>query len=137
MMGEPMPDRPPRATPTSPLSVVVPAYNEASRLADSIDKITRYLQRRAWTHEILIVDDGSDDGTACSIRDLIGGPTIRLHTHERNLGKGAAIRTGVLASRGDWVLVTDADLSTPIEEIEKLADASAVADFVYGSRALP
>lgn len=118
------------------LSVVVPAYNEASRLGDAIQMISEYLIRQTWTHEILVVDDGSRDGTADSIRDRLTD-SVRVLTHRRNLGKGAAVRTGVLASRGTWILVTDADLSAPIEELEKLMEATNGAALVYASRALP
>lgn len=118
------------------LSVVVPAYNEGARLAGSVRTISEYLCRRGWHHEILVVDDGSRDGTADSIRDELGD-NVRLLSHSQNLGKGAAVRTGVLASRGTWILLTDTDLSAPIEELEKLREVADDTDLVYGSRALP
>lgn len=125
-----------RTTKPPLLSVVVPAYNEALRLGGAVKRITEYLGEREWTYEVLVVDDGSSDGTADAIRDRLTD-NVRVLTHGHNLGKGAAVRTGVLASRGTWILLTDADLSAPIEELAKLMKAANDADLVYASRALP
>ncbi len=128
-----------RATPIASqmpyLSIVVPAYNEAFRLAKNLRHVVEFLERRQWSYEILPVDDGSDDGTADTLK-AISTPALRLLQHERNRGKGAAVRTGVLASRGQWVLVTDADFSTPIEELPKLLAETDRADVIFGSRAV-
>jgi dolichyl-phosphate beta-glucosyltransferase len=117
------------------LSVVVPAFNEAARLGPTLEAILAYLASRSATGEILVVDDGSTDGTAELARGFAsrGVALIRL---EPNRGKGAAVRAGVLASRGELVLVTDADLSTPIGELDRLAPRLAEAEVVLGSRAV-
>ena len=116
------------------LSVVVPAFNESHRLAGTLEKILAYLSARDGGFEVVVVDDGSDDGTA-SLAQSFAARGVRLLRHERNRGKGAALATGVAASRGDWVLLCDADLATPIEEVETLCARAAEADLVAGSRA--
>jgi dolichyl-phosphate beta-glucosyltransferase len=120
------------------VSLVIPAYDEAQRLPGTLARIAAYLADRPKSErwEILVVDDGSVDATASVAREegKRHGLALDVLTLPSNRGKGAAIRAGVLASRGDWVLVCDADLSTPIEEWEKLrAVGSPVA---VGSRAL-
>ena len=106
------------------LSVVIPAYNEERRILPTLKAIAGYLARGNWRAEILVVDDGSADSTADlvleSSRTL---PGVRLLRNGRNRGKGYSIRHGFTESRGTLVLLTDADLSTPIEEIEKLLPA--------------
>ena len=89
------------------LSVVIPAYNEEQRIVPTLDRLLEYLRSREATFEILVVDDGKD-------------LELSVLSSERNQGKGAAVRRGLLASRGDRVLFTDADLAVPIEEIENL-----------------
>jgi dolichyl-phosphate beta-glucosyltransferase len=101
------------------LSVVIPSYNEEKRLAAGLRQALEYLGRRGLPYELLVVDDGSRDRTA-ELAETFAGQGVRVLRHERNRGKGAAVRTGVLASRGDRVLLSDADFSTPIEELEKL-----------------
>jgi dolichyl-phosphate beta-glucosyltransferase len=121
------------------LSVVVPAFNEARRLPATLASVTAYLDGRGQPYELIVVDDGSRDATAeVATRTLspLGerGQLLRLPV---NRGKGAAVRAGVEASRGERVLVTDADLSTPIEELPALESACAAgADVAIGSRAL-
>jgi dolichyl-phosphate beta-glucosyltransferase len=101
------------------LSVVVPAYNEEARLEPGLRHALDYLARRGAPYELLVVDDGSRDGTS-RVAAAFADEGVRVLRHERNRGKGAAVRTGLLASRGRKVLVSDADFSTPIEEVEKL-----------------
>ncbi len=117
------------------LSVVIPAYNEARRLGSTLDRIAAYLGGRGVGHEIVVVDDGSTDGTA----ELVAthpAPGLRLIRRPENRGKGAALRAGVAAAGGARVLLTDADLSTPIADLERLEPRLAAgADLVLGSRA--
>jgi dolichyl-phosphate beta-glucosyltransferase len=103
------------------LSVVVPAYNEETRLVPSLRKIADYLLRQSYAYEVIVVSDGSRDGTAAAARRFCpaGFPLIVIDRKE-NRGKGYTVREGVAASRGKFVLFSDADLSTPIEEVEKL-----------------
>ncbi|HET7040491.1 MAG TPA: dolichyl-phosphate beta-glucosyltransferase, partial [Gemmatimonadales bacterium] len=98
---------------------VVPAYNEERRLAPGLRQALEYLARRGEPYELLVVDDGSRDETI-RVAESFAPQGVRVVRHERNRGKGAAVRTGLLASRGRKVLISDADFSTPIEEVEKL-----------------
>jgi dolichyl-phosphate beta-glucosyltransferase len=106
---------------TPALSVVIPAYNEEQRLPRTIEQIERYLDRRHPAYELIIVDDGSTDGTRL-VMDAAAerNNKVRLEALPENRGKGRALAAGVAVARGEEVLVTDADLSTPIEELEKL-----------------
>ena len=126
--------------PSVDLSVVIPAYNEELRLGPTLDAVTRYLRENAgrlgeW--EIVVADDGSTDGT----RELVTArqdPRIQLVGSPRNRGKGSALRLGVAATRGRRVLVTDADLAAPIEELDKLDKAISEGDAAaIGSRMAP
>jgi len=120
------------------LSVVIPAYNEEDRLTRSLPLIDSYLRENEIRVEILVVDDGSNDGTAELARSVLHGTVGRVLVAPENRGKGHAVRTGVLASRGRWVLITDADLSTPIEEHARLAAIVRDHDLdgAIGSRAM-
>ena len=124
------------------LSIVIPAYDEQDRLGDSIRKILGYLSRRKSSRaELIVVDDGSSDNTA-KIAEEAGaefpGAEINVIRYEQNRGKGYAVKTGLLAARGDVALFSDADLSTPIDEMHKLIDPirSGEFDVTFGSRAL-
>lgn len=117
------------------LSVVIPAYREAERLGESLARILRYLASRGGSYEVVVVDDGSPDATAEVARGFASSG-VRLLRHPQNRGKGAALRTGVLATAGDRVLLTDADLSTPIEELERLEARLPTSEVVLGSRAV-
>jgi len=116
------------------LSVVVPAFNESHRLAGTLERILDYLSAQGGSFEVVVVDDGSDDATP-SLAQSFAARGVRLLRHDRNRGKGAALATGVAASRGDWVLLCDADLATPIEELETLRARAPEVDLVAGSRA--
>jgi dolichyl-phosphate beta-glucosyltransferase len=121
------------------LSVVVPAYNEEARIGPSLAAIASYLGPKPFASEVIVVDDGSGDRTAETARAALESlPRGRILRREANTGKGAAVREGVLASRGRIVLFTDADLSTPIGEFDKfLPRLERGDDVVIGSRALP
>ncbi|MEO8024883.1 MAG: dolichyl-phosphate beta-glucosyltransferase [Bryobacteraceae bacterium] len=124
----------------SSLSIIVPAYNEEKRLPSTLDKILAYLNGKDFSSaEILVVDDGSADGTAALVeRYAKQHPAIRLVSNPGNRGKGYAVRNGMLAATGEWRLITDADLSAPIEELDKLLSvaSAAGAKVAVGSRAL-
>jgi dolichyl-phosphate beta-glucosyltransferase len=119
------------------ISIVIPVFNESSRIADSLGKVREFLGKTPLSFEILVVNDGSTDGTAEIVRrfELDG---VRLIDHAENRGKGHSVRSGVLKSIGTYVLFTDADLSTPIDELRKLYDIAERdhADIVIGSRAI-
>jgi dolichyl-phosphate beta-glucosyltransferase len=119
------------------LSVVVPAYNEAQRILPSLDQIFEYLDRRHPDHEVLVINDGSTDDTVAVVERTFGRrPALRLLSYHTNRGKGYAVRFGALEARGDAVLFTDADLSTPITEVDKMLPLLAQGyDVVIGSRA--
>ena len=115
------------------LSVVIPAYNEEGRLAPTLARIKEYLAAQGRSWEVLVVDNASSDRTAEVARSA--GVAV---LHEPRRGKGAAVRRGMLAARGEYLLLSDADLSTPIEEVERLMEAlRAGSDIAIGSRALP
>jgi len=121
------------------LSVVIPAYNEENRIGDSLTKIYTYLKKRDYAFEIIAIDDGSDDKTLNVLKDHSREiSNLIIVKNENNQGKGFSVKKGVLKSKGDIVLFTDADLSTPIEEIEKLTYwLNNEYQIVIGSRALP
>ena len=120
------------------LSVVIPCYNEELRLPRTIELIERYLGARGDRYELILVDDGSADGTRRVMEEAAArDKSIRIVALPVNRGKGRALAEGVKVSRGDYVLVTDADLSTPIEELPKLEAALAAgAGVAIGSRAI-
>ena len=124
-------------SPLTPLlSVVVPAYNEAERIGASLTRIAEYFQAQPYDFEVLIVDDGSADATkAMALAFAETHPQFRLLSYDVNRGKGHAVRYGMLRAAGQRVLFCDADLATPIEEVEKLIAAlDAGADIAIGSR---
>ena len=120
------------------LSIVVPCYNEEQRLPRTIEQVERYLDDKNLDYELILVDDGSTDGT----RLIMGAAAernqfVRLEALPQNRGKGRALAEGVASARGSEILVTDADLSTPIEELEKLqAQLDRGAGVAIASRAL-
>ena len=119
------------------LSVVIPAYNEERRLGPTLKTVCAYLARRHPRYEVLVVDDGSRDSTVALAQRLAKGRRVRVLQAGSNIGKGAAVALGVREAKGAAVLFSDADLSTPIEELEPLLrQLKAGADIAIGSRAL-
>jgi dolichyl-phosphate beta-glucosyltransferase len=117
--------------------VVVPAFNEAERLPPTLLAIRRFLDGWGRPYEILVVDDGSTDETWRRAREA-GGGALTVLSNDRNRGKGYSVRRGMLAARGQLCLVSDADLSTPIEELPRLLSRLDDGhDIAIGSRALP
>ncbi|MCB4756683.1 MAG: glycosyltransferase family 2 protein [Elusimicrobia bacterium] len=115
------------------LSIIIPAYNEAARILPTLETIEAFVKTQPYPIEVLIVDDGSKDGTAGTVRTFIDGKShFRLLQHERNLGKGAAVRLGMRSAQGAYRLFSDADLSTPIEEVSKFFPHAY--DVIIGSR---
>jgi glycosyltransferase involved in cell wall biosynthesis len=117
------------------LSIIIPAYNEAKRLPASLVKVRAYLDAARWEFaEVLVVDDGSTDDTAQVARDA----GARVLPNPGNRGKGYSVKHGILEAKGEWALFTDADLSTPIGEVEKLWSAveREGATVAVGSRAV-
>ncbi|QQG43478.1 MAG: glycosyltransferase family 2 protein [Candidatus Daviesbacteria bacterium] len=119
------------------LSVVVPVFNEEKRLPKNLEKIITYLKKGKASYEVILVDDGSTDKTWDVLNDFKNlYPSTVLKRHKENMGKGAAVKTGMLASNGKLVLMTDCDLSTPMEELKILLQYIKSHDIVIGSRRL-
>ena len=123
---------------TVQLSVVIPAFEEAARLGPTLERVRTYLAARPFESEVLVVVDGGRDGTLGLVRNLARAwPALRVLDNGVNRGKGYSVRRGMLAARGRYLLFSDADLSTPIAEVERLVAAlDAGADVAIGSRAL-
>jgi dolichyl-phosphate beta-glucosyltransferase len=119
------------------LSIVIPAYNEVRRLPRGLKLIRAYLEARKLDAEVIVVDDGSADGTAeIAERFRATLPALRVLRNDVNRGKGYSVRRGMLEARGRIALFTDADLSAPIEEADKLFAALESCDVAFGSRAV-
>lgn len=102
-------------------SIILPAYNESQRLGASLEKVLSYVAEQAWDAEVLVVNDGSRDNTAELAKAFAArNPIVRVLENPGNRGKGYSVRHGVLESRGDIILFSDADLSSPIQESAKL-----------------
>ncbi len=121
------------------VTVIVPAYNEGGRIAPTLREISAFLGNQGYRYELIMVDDGSSDGTYDVARDVATDvPQLKIHRHPKNLGKGMAVKSGFLIATGELVFFTDADHSTPIQELPKFVrHAHDGYDVVIGSRALP
>ena len=121
------------------LSLVIPCYNEAARFGTKIDHLFSYLQRQRYSFEVIFVDDGSTDDTLKKLRVFASKyKNVTIIEHVRNEGKGEAVRTGMLAATGSYILFLDADMSTPIETLEKMWPCvEKRIDLVIGSRRHP
>ncbi len=131
--------RPTGASERPHVSVVVPAFNEERRLPATLERIAAYLDDTSLPAEILVIDDGSRDSTSKAASEFLRHRAGRVLRNVENHGKGNAFRRGFLEATGRWVLLTDADLSTPIEEYAGLAAEARDHDLdvAFGSRALP
>lgn len=122
------------------ISIIVPAYNEQARLPETLRRIEDYFRQTQWDfHEIIVVDDGSADATVeAAAKFASANPNIRILRNPGNRGKGFSVRHGMLEACGEWRLFSDADLSTPIDELDKLwcAVANGQYEIAIGSRAL-
>lgn len=129
--------KPPESAPRVFLSIVIPAFNEALRLPLSLERIAEYIRQSGRKTEVLIVDDGSSDATAQVAESFSNRiPLLRVIPNVKNRGKGYSVRHGMLEAQGDIVLFSDADLSAPIEEADKLIATLDGHDVAIGSRAL-
>src|SRR5258708_30600552 len=117
------------------LSIVIPAYNESARIDDALDRVLSCVAEQGWDAEVLVVDDGSRDDTAAIVqRWMVKHPRLHLVQNPGNKGKGYSVRNGLLQDAGDIVIFTDAALSAPREEAERLIAAiHAGADVAIGS----
>ncbi|WP_074655806.1 dolichyl-phosphate beta-glucosyltransferase [Terriglobus roseus] len=118
------------------VSIIIPAYNERERIGQTLERVLECIDRREWDAEVLVVDDGSTDGTLDIVADFMEqSERVHLLRNPSNRGKGYSVRNGLLQALGDVVMFTDADLSAPIDEAERLFDAiRAGADVAIGSR---
>jgi len=117
------------------ISIIIPVYNEAELIGSTLEHVRDYCKQQSYDYEIIVVDDGSTDETKEKITSFLSHEQQKIHLleNERNLGKGAAIRRGVLASSKNWVLYLDADLSLPIEYLDAFL-SHAESDIIIGSK---
>jgi dolichyl-phosphate beta-glucosyltransferase len=117
-------------------SLIIPAYNESARLGGTLERVLAYVHAQGWNAEVIVVNDGSRDNTAEIIKSFAANdPILRLVENPGNRGKGYSVRNGILNARGEILLFSDADLSSPIEEAPKLLAAlDRGADIAIGSR---
>jgi dolichyl-phosphate beta-glucosyltransferase len=119
------------------LTLLIPAYNEEDILENTLKEVTRYLKKQKYSWEVLVVDDGSSDNTSKITKDF-NSKYVRLKKLSQNRGKGGAIREGIKDSKGDYIVFSDADLSVPINTIEKFMEFfDSGSEVVIGSRRIP
>jgi dolichyl-phosphate beta-glucosyltransferase len=119
------------------LSVIIPAYNEEKRIGNTLEKISHFLSTKSFLYEILVINDGSTDTTASVVTSCASQlPYVQLISLDKNKGKGFAVKIGIEQAQGDFILFTDADNSTPIEQLQKLLQAIKNSDISIGSRYL-
>jgi len=120
----------------STLSIIIPAYNESARIGPALTQVLACIRQRNWAAEVIVVNDGSKDDTAAIVREVAARePIVRLVENSVNRGKGYSVRNGMLHAQGEIMMFTDADLSSPMEETERLLAAIRDgADIAIGSR---
>lgn len=116
------------------VSVVIPAYNESSRIKPTLEHILSYLEDKPWSSEVIVVDDGSKDDTVEVVKSF---KKVKLIRQPRNQGKGAAVKVGMMKAKGEVRVFCDADLATPIEELGRFMPIRDKADILIGSRNAP
>jgi len=117
------------------ISIVIPAYNEEKRIGRSIKQIVKYLDKKKYSYEIIVVDDGSIDNTIDVVKKA-SNKNIRIIKNKKNMGKGYSVKTGILNAKYPLVLFSDSDLATPIEELDKFMEYIKSYDIVIASRNL-
>jgi dolichyl-phosphate beta-glucosyltransferase len=118
------------------LSVIIPSFNEEKRIGKTISRILSYLKKKRFNYEIIIVDDGSKDNTRNIVKKFLKNKNIILTKKRENKGKGYSVKQGALIAKHNFILFSDADLSTPIQELDKFLKYIDKYDIVIGSRAL-
>lgn len=121
------------------LSIIIPSYNEEKRIGSTLEKIESYMDRKGFNYEVLVVDDGSTDQTkSVAIESgLAQNGRLGVLRNEENTGKGFSVKKGVMEANGEYIMFTDADLSTPIDEFDKLLNSvKSGADIAVGSRSV-
>ena len=117
------------------LSIIIPAFNEASRLPDTLALVRDWVERQHFSVEVLVVDDGSSDTTTAVVEEFSHRfPAIHLIKNSVNKGKGGVVQQGMLAAKGEWRLFMDADASTPVDEISRLLAFTEKYEVIIGSR---
>jgi dolichyl-phosphate beta-glucosyltransferase len=120
------------------LSIIIPAFNEAKRIQRSLSEIRLFCDRAHPSYEVIVVDDGSVDDTKEKVEEMARNwGNLRCLQYPKNQGKGYAVRTGVLGSRGDWIFCADADLAVPIEQLDAFLLAGKTNPVVIASRFMP
>ena len=114
------------------ISIIIPCYNEAKVISQSLQEIKDFFNSKNWDYEVIVIDDGSTDNTV----DLVKNFEVKLLINEKNRGKGYSIKKGVQNSSGDLILFMDADMSTPIAEFDKLEAYLSEYDIIIGSRSI-
>ena len=117
------------------ISIVIPAYNEEKRIGRSIKQIVKYLDKKKYSYEIIVVDDGSIDKTIDVVKKA-GNKYVKIIKNKKNMGKGFSVKTGILNAKYPLVLFSDSDLATPIEELDKFMEYIKSYDIVIASRNL-
>jgi Glycosyl transferase family 2 len=125
----------PGAVPLAGVSIVLPCHDEAPNVVEAVHEASAAGRRHALAHEVIVVDDGSDDDTrAIATRLAAADPTVRVVVHPHNLGYGAALRSGIAAARQPWVLLTDADLQFDLDQLGELLPLAQEHDVIVGYR---